>query len=559
MVSLTSMLGPNRPVYLYDLEVFRPPAAYKVDQVSVIRMWEETQRYNQDDVDFQRRVYARSGLSPTLTHLPPNLNPAFVGNDARTDLDSAAVECRTAVCGAVSGLLKKTGIKPSEIDILVTTCSIYCPTPSMASMVVNAFKLRKDVQAYHLGGMGCANGVVAINMAHPNANALFVTTETTTPAYYRGNERHRLVTNLLFRMGAAAMLLTNKRSLAIRGPLLEPPTGSGAASSSAAAGRRRYGPGAKYVLQHRVRVHLGQSDEAISAIYYGPDAEGLNGIYLGKNVVKEASRALSVAVTKVAPWVLTWSQLLEAGLDMLQQRRAAAAARRNRRRVPAGDGDGDSVPRDGPLKEKPQPSENGSCTPAENGRPPAENGHKSGEAEGKSAPSPAAAPAAAAPGHQPYRPNFTKSTVSHFLLHAGGAKVLDGLGEALQLDATRLAPSRSVLHDYGNISSSTTWYTLACVETLNGVRRGERIMQVGVGSGIKCGVNVWKALRDVREVHDAWSHRLSPEERRSLALERSVDVAFGGAHLALRGLFAVLMLLAAIAMHALMLRTSIAA
>ncbi len=34
----------------------------------------------------------------------------------------------------------------------------------MASMVVNAFGLRSDIQAYHLGGMGCANGVVAVNM-----------------------------------------------------------------------------------------------------------------------------------------------------------------------------------------------------------------------------------------------------------------------------------------------------------------------------------------------------------------------------------------------------------
>ena len=36
---------------------------------------------------------------------------------------------------------------------------------------------------------------------------------------------------------------------------------------------------------------------------------------------------------------------------------------------------------------------------------------------------------------------------------AGGAKVLDGLGEALQLDASRLGPSRDTLWDYGNVSS----------------------------------------------------------------------------------------------------------
>jgi 3-ketoacyl-CoA synthase len=34
----------------------------------------------------------------------------------------------------------------------------------MASMLVNHFKMRTDIQSYHLGGMGCANGVVAINL-----------------------------------------------------------------------------------------------------------------------------------------------------------------------------------------------------------------------------------------------------------------------------------------------------------------------------------------------------------------------------------------------------------
>jgi predicted naringenin-chalcone synthase len=44
------------------------------------------------------------------------------------------------------------------VDILVTNCSIYCPTPSLASMLINHFKFRSDIQSYHLGGMGCGNG-----------------------------------------------------------------------------------------------------------------------------------------------------------------------------------------------------------------------------------------------------------------------------------------------------------------------------------------------------------------------------------------------------------------
>jgi len=61
-------------------------------------------------------------------------------------------------------VLKQTGIRPDEIDILVTNCSIYCPTPSLASMLVNTFKMRQDIQSYHLGGMGCGNGVMALGL-----------------------------------------------------------------------------------------------------------------------------------------------------------------------------------------------------------------------------------------------------------------------------------------------------------------------------------------------------------------------------------------------------------
>lgn len=56
----------------------------------------------------------------------------------------------------------------------------------MSSLVVNKFKMRPDVLTFHLGGMGCSNGVVAVNLlrdlikARPNSNVLFITTETTT-------------------------------------------------------------------------------------------------------------------------------------------------------------------------------------------------------------------------------------------------------------------------------------------------------------------------------------------------------------------------------------------
>ena len=51
------------------------------------------------------------------------------------------------------------------MDILIVVCSCFAPTPSLASMIVNHFKMRTDVLSHNLAGMGCSGGVVALDMA----------------------------------------------------------------------------------------------------------------------------------------------------------------------------------------------------------------------------------------------------------------------------------------------------------------------------------------------------------------------------------------------------------
>jgi hypothetical protein len=77
---------------------------------------------------------------------------------------------------------------------------------------------------------------------------------------------------------------------------------------------------AKYVLDKNYRVHLGSRDAAYKCIWYGPDAEGNNGIYLGKDVVNEASRALSLAMRKVAPSILTMGEIAKFAATEVQRK-----------------------------------------------------------------------------------------------------------------------------------------------------------------------------------------------------------------------------------------------
>ena len=47
-------------------------------------------------------------------------------------------------------------------------------------------------------------------------------------------------------------------------------------------------------------------------------------------------------------------------------------------------------------------------------------------------------------------------------------------------------------------------YVLACIETKQGVKRGDRVWQIAFGSGFKCNSAVWRAMRNVNTRHEAW-------------------------------------------------------
>ena len=48
--------------------------------------------------------------------------------------------------------LHPAGIKPKQIGILVVNCSLFNPTPSLASMIINHFKMRSNIISYNLSG-----------------------------------------------------------------------------------------------------------------------------------------------------------------------------------------------------------------------------------------------------------------------------------------------------------------------------------------------------------------------------------------------------------------------
>ncbi|MBI3872932.1 MAG: type III polyketide synthase [candidate division Zixibacteria bacterium] len=78
---------------------------------------------------------------------------------------------------------------------------------------------------------------------------------------------------------------------------------------------------------------------------------------------------------------------------------------------------------------------------------------------------------------------LTFSDLSHYIVHPGGAKVLEAYEEALPLPNCALSHARSVLRDYGNMSSPTVLFVLERLLAAQAARAGEWGILTALGPG----------------------------------------------------------------------------
>ncbi|KAI9123138.1 hypothetical protein K1719_006027 [Acacia pycnantha] len=240
--------------------------------------------FTEENLMFQKKILERSGLGQK-TYFPP----AVLSVPPNPCMAEARKEAEEVMFGAIDDLLEKTGVRAKDIGILVVNCSLFNPTPSLSAMIVNHYKLRGNILSYNLGGMGCSAGLISIDLAkrllqaHPNSYALVVSMENITLNWYFGNNRSMLVSNCLFRMGGAAILLSNRSS-----------------------DRRR----SKYQLVHTVRTHKGTEDKAYSCVFQQEDDNKNIGVSLSKDLMAVAGEALKANITTLGPLVLPMSEQL---------------------------------------------------------------------------------------------------------------------------------------------------------------------------------------------------------------------------------------------------------
>lgn len=300
-------LGSN-PVYLVDFCCYRPPDHMRVTTAHFVEHGQHCTAAEGEAFDFHVKSATRSGISgescaPHVTHqLPPDFS-----------LKPSREETETVLFTVVKNLLGKHNVSPESIDILVSNCSLFCPTPSITAMVVNRFGFRSNVKSFSLCGMGCSAGILSISVAkeilkvHKNSLALVVSMEAITPNAYLGNVKSMILTNTLFRMGGVAILLSNKRQ-----------------------DRNK----AKYRLQHLVRTHMGADDESYYSVFQENDESGHMGVYLSRNLLQVAGKALKTNISELAPRVLPFSELFLYAWSMLGRKISGRRSRKGEIYIP---------------------------------------------------------------------------------------------------------------------------------------------------------------------------------------------------------------------------------
>lgn len=304
LVGLAAALLPRRPtpVYLMAFSVFRPPAHLRCSRKKFIEISRDCGAFDDAAMAFQEKMAAAGGLADG-TYLPE----AMFATPPAPSIAAARAEAEMVLGATVNDALAAAGVSPAQVDAVVVNCSLFCPTPSLAAMVVRMWGLRPDVITYNLGGQGCSAGVIALGLAqeilqaYPNFRVLVVSTENITQNWYFGSDRSMLIPNALFRLGGAAALLSNRP-----------------------ADRRS----ARYVLSHLVRTHAGADAGAYECVVQREDAAGTVGVHLSKTLVSVAGKALTANITRLAPRVLPWGQQARFVLNALRRRTARDKASR---------------------------------------------------------------------------------------------------------------------------------------------------------------------------------------------------------------------------------------
>ncbi|GER34995.1 3-ketoacyl-CoA synthase [Striga asiatica] len=282
--SLRALWAPP-PLYLLDFSCLKPPNFCRVPTSTFLEHVSMLDFLNRESMSFMSKVLKHSGQGE-MTYLPPAIHTI----PPSSSHGEAAREARLALFPVFETLLSKTGLGPSEVDVLIVNCSGFCPEPSLTAAVVREYGLREDVKSFNLSGMGCSGSALAVAAAadvlrggRRPGNAVVLSTEVLSTGWYPGRETGMMVLNCVFRWGAAGVVVTNRRE----------------------AGRT-----AKYRLVCRVRSQTAWDDRGYYSAIREEDGEGLTGVTFRRDLLQVVGETLRSNISILGPKILPYTEIL---------------------------------------------------------------------------------------------------------------------------------------------------------------------------------------------------------------------------------------------------------
>ncbi|CAN7036895.1 unnamed protein product [Brassica oleracea var. botrytis] len=277
----------QRNCFMLHYECYKGQDERKLDTETCAKIVQRNENLGLEEYRFLLRTMVSSGIGEE-TYGPRNV---LEGREASPTLLDAHSEMDEIMFDTLDKLFHKTKglVSPSDIDILVVNVSLFAPSPSLTSRVINRYKLRDDIKSFNLSGLGCSASVISIDIVQrifetrENSFALVVSTETMGPHWYCGKDRSMMLSNCLFRAGGSSVLLTNAP---------------------------RFKNRALMKLVTAVRAHVGSEDEAYSCCIQMEDKDGHPGFLLTKYLQKAAARALTLNLKVLLPRVLPLKELI---------------------------------------------------------------------------------------------------------------------------------------------------------------------------------------------------------------------------------------------------------
>ncbi|MED6180050.1 3-ketoacyl-CoA synthase 12 [Stylosanthes scabra] len=275
----------DQECYIIGYQCYKPTDDRKLGTQLCGNIISRNKNLGLDEYKFLLKAIVSSGIGEQ-TYAPNNV---IQGTESNPTLNDAVSEMEEFFHDSIGKLLAKTGVSAAEIDVLVVNVSMFSSTPSLTSRIINHYKMRHDVKAFNLAGMGCSASLISLDViknilkSQRNKNALLVTSESLSPNWYSGKDRSMILANCLFRTGGCAILLSNKRSLKHKAILK---------------------------LKCLVRTHHGEKDDAYGCCQQKEDDEGRLGFYLGKNLPKAATRAFVENLRVLSPKILPAREMI---------------------------------------------------------------------------------------------------------------------------------------------------------------------------------------------------------------------------------------------------------